>query len=648
VSGNNSLTKTSKTLSKNGRMSTAVANFSPREGQINMALAIEQQLGQQSPLIIEAGTGIGKTFAYLIPSLLHDKKTIISTGTKTLQDQLFEKDLPALIKALGLSRSTQILKGRSNYLCRYRIELNAEQGTFYSEQTAQDFNYIKDNLARANKGDINEFSDIAEDSHVWPQVTSTVDNCLSQDCAYYEECFLIKARKKALKSDVVIINHHLYFADSMLKEDGFAELLPGADVIVFDEAHQLAEIASNFYGSRISSRQINTLLNDIELEVKASAQDMQQLDGLKLSIQRQLDTFRRDLEKNESKIGWHQLKNKEAVNETFALMKIEIKELCDCLEIAAERSKGLSRCHERCLDLLASFNEFEAFDDKGLRWSELFKSNFVLHSTPLSVAKQFQQSLLSYMATPVFTSATLSVDSNFDYFTKPLGLEDARSMMVDSPFDYQKQSIFYMPRGLPDVKDKNYYTILVERALPVINAFKGKTFFLFTSYRAMNQVAELLASATELPLLIQGDEPKQVLLNRFKQNSEAILLGTSSFWEGVDVKGKDLSCVIIDKLPFESPNDPITKAKIDHTRRNGYSPFDDYQLPHAIIALKQGIGRLIRDVSDKGVLMIGDPRLYARAYGKRFFASLPRMNKTRNEQEVLTFIHELNDEAYSD
>ncbi len=636
------VTSCERLFSEGGRLSTAIPGFVPRPQQIQLAEAIEQAIHQKATLIAEAGTGTGKTFAYLIPCLMSGKKALISTATKTLQDQLFHKDLPMLVHALGLSSRVQNLKGRANYLCRYRIEQHAEAGGAMSSQCAHDLVYIRGKLAQLTEGERGELPEISEDSPVWPYVTSTVDNCLGSECPSHATCFLVKARKRALDADVVVINHHLYFADSRLRADGFGELLPGVEVVVFDEAHQLADIAVHFHGERVGTRQCRDLLDDAFREWPVL--DLANLPIKKLSVA--LDQILSELllawPAHEERLGWDQLLANRAFQSAWGAWLALCQELFKCFEEAeVEEHKGLARCKERFQELS---HLLQSFSDKGsdkIRWVERFKHHLVFNATPFDIADTFQVLLARQAAAYVFTSATLTMADSFDCFIKPLGLIEAQTLLLPSPFDFKQQALLYLPRTLPDPKDARYYESLVSKALPVITACGGRCFFLFTSHRALKQVALLLANHLNYPLLIQGDEAKPILLARFREMGNAVLLGTATFWEGVDVKGDALSCVIIDKIPFSSPLDPVTRGKMRYLKSRGLSGFDEWSLPNAVLALKQGVGRLIRDVGDRGVLMIADPRLTGREYGQRIFASLPIMRKTREEQTVLTFIHEL-------
>lgn len=629
-------------LSDKGRLSTAIPGFISRDQQVVLASAITRAIHEQSTLVAEAGTGTGKTFAYLIPCLLSGKKALISTATKTLQDQLFNKDLPLLVRALGLAVRIQNLKGRANYLCRYRVELHAEEGRFSSPQCAHEILHVRDKLAQLTSGERGELPEINEDSPVWPYVTSTADNCLGTECEYHQTCFLVKARKRALDADVVVINHHLYFADSRLKEEGFGELLPGVDVVVFDEAHQLPDIAANFHGDRIGTRQFRDLLDDILREWPVLDLANQPLKQLSHTLDQVLEALLLSLPPREERMGWAQIALNKAFISAWDRIFSLIADIQKCfVEAPLEEHPGLARCKSRLEALSAMLTTFSIGASSQIRWLERFKHHVVFHATPFDIADAFHALLARQPRAYVFTSATLTMADSFECYTKPLGLSEARTLLLKSPFDFQKQALLYLPRGLPDPKQMNYYDALLARALPVIQACGGRCFFLFTSHRALKQVALLLDNKLNYPLLIQGDEAKPILLARFREMGNAVLLGTATFWEGVDVKGEALSCVIIDKLPFASPVDPVIRGKMDHLKSQGLSGFDELSLPNAVLALKQGVGRLIRDAMDRGVLMIADPRLTGRDYGRRIFASLPLMRKTRDEETVLTFINEL-------
>lgn len=629
-------------LSPQGRLSTAIPGFVHREAQSDLAVAIAKVIEEKDTLVAEAGTGTGKTFAYLLPVLLSGKRALISTATKTLQDQLFQKDLPMLVRALGLSARIQNLKGRANYLCRYRIELYSEEGHFQTPQAAHELALIRQRLGQLTVGERAELPEIKEDSSVWPFATSTTDNCLGSDCPSYQDCFLIKARKRAMEADVVVINHHLFFADSKLREEGFAELFPGVEAIIFDEAHQLLDIAVNFFGERIGTRQLQELVDDMLREWPILDLANQPLKDIRYRLDKIIDQLLKSSFGFEERLSWPQIrKNQEFMSAWDALLALK-EELKACFseEVFAEEP-GLKRCQERLLDHEIVLNHFLEIDKAKIQWLERYKQALVWHSTPFEVAEHFRNLIQRQQAAFVFTSATLTIASSFACFTKPLGLEEANTLELASPFDYQHQALLYLPRSLPDPKDSQYYELLLKRVIPVINACGGRCFFLFTSHKALNLVAARLAAQLKFPLLIQGEEAKPILLARFRELGNAVLLGTATFWEGVDVKGEALSCVIIDKLPFASPVDPVVQGKMAYYQSRGLSGFDEITLPEAVIALKQGVGRLIRDVTDKGVLVLADPRLTARNYGALILASLPAMPKTRDENKVLTFIQQL-------
>lgn len=631
-----------RALGDKGRLSTAIPGFVAREPQTDLAVAIADAVMAKSTLVAEAGTGTGKTFAYLLPCLLSGKKAIISTATKTLQDQLYQKDLPMLVRAMGLSARIQNLKGRANYICQHRVQLHAEEGQFQNPQCAHEVLHVRDKLSQMVNGERSELPEISEDSQVWNYVTSTTENCLGTECPNLETCFLIKARKRALDADIVVINHHLFFADSRLKQDGFGELLPGVDIVVFDEAHQLAEIATNFNGERVGTRQFRDLLDDIIGEWPVLDLANQPLKALSNKTDKLMDELLLSLPVREDRISWDEVRrNKKfiAVWDDWLVLKDEIIE-CLNSETVAE-VPGLVRCRERMEDLERILLSFSQLTNDKIRWLERFKHTLVFHATPYDIAKPFSELLQRQACTYVFTSATLTMASSFDCFCKPLGLNEAKTLLLPSPFDYQQQALLYLPRGLPDPKDANYYQALLQKALPVIEACGGRCFFLFTSHKALKLVAQMLSNTLNYPLLIQGAEAKPILLERFRQLGNAVLLGTATFWEGVDVKGEALSCVIIDKLPFASPFDPVTRGRMAYLKDQGLSGFDELSLPNAVIALKQGVGRLIRDITDKGVLMIADPRLTGREYGRSILASLPQLPRTRDEQKVLHFIKEL-------
>ncbi|MGZ5050405.1 MAG: ATP-dependent DNA helicase [Methylobacter sp.] len=606
-----------------------------------MASAIAEAIEANRHLIAEAGTGTGKTFAYLVPAILSGKKVIISTGTKNLQDQLFNKDLPVIRKAMKTPFTAALLKGRSNYLCTYRLK-NALTSTLgFSKEDAASLAKIQSWARRTKVGDVSEMSDVAEADPVWYQATSSVDNCLGQDCPDYADCFLVKARKKAQESEILVVNHHLLCADWSIRDNGFGELLPDAEVVIIDEAHQLADTASNFLGITVSAKQMNDLAKDALMEYFKDATDMPALRTACEDLEHEVKDMRLAFGIELKRGDWQDIENNPKIAASLEAVKAQLQRLSDQLELASVKTKGLEQCFKRADDLLQQL-KIIVEDDSGkwIRWYETYKNTFTLSRTPLDIAAEFRFFMQQHPAAWIFTSATLSVANRFDHFSNNLGLRNADSESWGSPFDYANQSLFYHPKGLPQPNDPAFIPMILEFAVPVLQASKGRAFFLFTSHRALKEAAELLEKKVDFPLLIQGSRPKGVLLEQFKAAGNAILLGTSSFWEGVDVRGEALSCVIIDKLPFASPGDPVLKARMDTMTKQGRNPFFEYQLPSAVIALRQGIGRLIRDVTDRGVLMVCDPRLLKRSYGQIFLDSVPAMKRTRDIEDVRAFFRD--------
>jgi ATP-dependent DNA helicase DinG len=627
-----------------GPLSRHLSGFAPRAQQQAMAETVAQVLARDGLLIAEAGTGTGKTFAYLVPALLYSytqgKKVMISTGTKNLQDQLFHRDLPLLREALGIPVSVALLKGRANYLCPHRLallegrQLRAEQ----QDQLAR----IRTWLGRTERGDIAELTAVSEDAPIWPLVTSTTDNCLGSECPVFSDCFVNKARKDAQAAEVLVVNHHLFFADLALRDEGFGEVLPGVNAFIFDEAHQLPEVASNFFGVNLSGRQLLELGRDTLVELHAEAPDVDSVETGITKLEKAVRDFRLALGIDNQRAPWTNVSDDQALNNAADDLVAALSRLDEELEGLAERGKGLERCWRRCLELQARLAQFldGMEEDEGpghIQWFETHSRGFVVHMTPLHVSDTFRNYIDQRRGAWVFTSATLAVADSFQHFARELGIEDAQAERWDSPFDFAHQALLYVPTELPQPNTPSYTPAVIEAALPVIRASGGRTFFLTTSYRALHQVAEQLAEHIDYPLLVQGSLPRGELLQRFRELGNAVLVGTSSFWEGVDVRGEALSCVIIDKLPFSSPGDPVLQARLDAMRSQGLNPFFDYQIPQAVITLKQGVGRLIRDVSDRGVLMICDPRLFGKGYGRTFRNSLPPMPVSRDLADVQAF-----------
>lgn len=647
-------------LGKQGPFAAVLDNYQVRDAQLDLSDAIQTILDKGEILVAEAGTGIGKSFAYVVPAVLSGDKVIISTGTRHLQDQLYYNDLPKVMQAIDTTVKTALLKGRSNYLCVHRLHTAPNTG-FVNRDTQAVINAIADWSKMTDSGDVSEYTELAEDSYIWPLITSTADNCLGGECDHWNDCFVVKARKQAQEADIVVINHHLLLADMTLKDEGFAEILPTCDAFIIDEAHQLHDVASRFFGSTVSSRQLIGLSRDAIAEQVNDAPDMGDIRETAQQLENATRDFRLALGETGQRQAWLRQRNRQAIVHAVQQLHACLQALEKILLLAADRSRGLEQCAQRATMLLKTLTVFEQTaqqtQENAILWYETYSKSFMLHATPIDIAGLFKKHTDNFACSWLFTSATLQVNQSFNHFANSLGLDVYRSGVWDSPFDYQRQSLLYLPNDLPEPADPAFTRAMIDRALPVLEASKGRAFLLFTSFRALNEAQRLLRQHIDFPVFVQGDLPKHELLAQFRHTSNAVLLGTSSFWEGVDVRGEALSCVIIDKLPFASPGDPVMQARIDAMRKQGKQPFMEYQVPQAVIALKQGVGRLIRDIHDTGVVMIADPRLSSKSYGKVFLNSLPNMPVTnvltdvtrfyadRQTDQAITTYDELSDEV---
>ncbi len=666
-----------------GPLSRAQPGFVFRAGQREMATAVAAAIaaaggagGTDIPatLVAEAGTGTGKTFAYLVPALLCGGRVLLSTGTRTLQDQLFHRDLPRVREALGVGATMALLKGRSNYVCRHHLRRNLAEGRFERREDVAVLRRIERFAAISASGDRSEAPGIAEDAPAWAHATSTRENCLGQDCPDFADCFVFKARQAAQQADIVVVNHHLFCADLALRDEGVAELLPTTDALIFDEAHQLPEIATQFFGRSVSTRQLAEFARDLLRVGRADARDAAEWAQLAGTIEQGLRVLRLAAGRP-GRLDAQQLRGhaalREAVGDLVAALALP------ALAAAAERSRDLARLRVRAAELAQGLRSWlagldpdadaqrfgsaldapagapgeaqdespaqhEDADSPSILWAEVHQSGVTLHRTPLSVAGTFRRHRESAARAWIFTSATLAVAGRFDHFTSAMGLEEARTLCWESPFDFAQRALLYVPRHCGDPASPRFAQQVAAAAWPLIEANRGRAFVLCTSLRMVEQQAALLGerirqSGLEIELLVQGQASRPVLIERFRTLRSPVLVGSASFWEGVDVVGPQLSLVIIDKLPFAAPDDPILRARIDAMRRAGGDPFREIQLPAAAMALKQGAGRLIRSETDRGVLAICDERLLARPYGRRLVASLPPFRITRDEEEALAF-----------
>ena len=630
-------------FSAGGALAQTVQGFRVREGQIEMATAVATAIRDNTVLVAEAGTGTGKTFAYLIPALLSGGKVIISTGTKNLQDQLFDRDIQVVRQALKVPVNVALLKGRSNYICHYFLERARYEGRFPSVEDARYLPIIVNFARNSAGGDKSDVPDVPENATIWPYVTSTRENCLGSECEFYAKCFVMEARKQALAADVVVVNHHLFFADVVLRDEGVSELLPASNTIIFDEAHQLPETAGLFFGHTVSTAQIIELARDSRVEAAVSARDLPALPESSHALEKAARDLRLTFREDNGRFPFQALERNRDFAPALAVVDAALLKLAGLLETQAERAEGLEKCWQRARVLLDELRDWRDNDDASrVRWAELFHATLHLNATPLSVAEIFQAQIGERARSWIFTSATLSVDGDFAHYARQMGLLDAQTRSWESPFDYAANSLLYVPRDMPEPNTPVYTEAVVSAALPAIEASAGRAFMLFTSLRAMREGYDRLKEGfaqrgLDFPLMMQGEGSRTELLERFRRLGNAVLVGSQSFWEGVDVRGEALSLVVIDKLPFAAPDDPLLAARIDKINQDGGNAFIEYQLPQAVITLKQGAGRLIRDESDRGVLMICDPRLFSKGYGKRILRSLPSMKGTRKIDDVLDF-----------
>jgi ATP-dependent DNA helicase DinG len=636
----------SQVFKSGGALAQAIQGFSERTQQLEMALAIESAIQENKQLIAEAGTGTGKTFAYLVPALLSGGKVIISTGTKTLQDQLFNRDLPNVRDALKVPVTVAMLKGRANYVCHYHLERASQEGRFASRDDAKYVHIIKNFAEHSKTGDKAELTEVPENATIWLNVTSTRDNCLGQDCQHYKDCFVMEARKKALAADVVVVNHHLFFADVMLRDEGVAELLPSANTVIFDEAHQLPEVAGLFFGEDVSTSQLMELARDSMMAHLSLAKDCLALAEAVPVLEKACKDFRLVFKFEGSRMPVQKAMDLKNFEQAYEDMQTALSRLTEVLETQAGRDPMLEKCWQRGEALLMQLDSWMKAGNANLvRWVEVFTQSVQLHATPLSVADGFSKQLNAQPRAWIFTSATLAVKSDFSHYQAQMGLHAAETGYWQSPFDYEQQALLYAPANMPDPNNSAFTASVAAVSLPVIQASQGRAFVLCTSLKAMREVHALLKDAfaengMEYPLLMQGESTRTELLDRFRNHGNAVLVGSQSFWEGVDVRGEALSVVIIDKLPFAPPDDPVLSARIDKMNEEGKNAFMEYQLPYSVITLKQGAGRLIRDEADRGVLVICDPRLITKPYGKRIWQSLPPFKRTKELADVQAFFAE--------
>jgi len=599
-----------------------------------MAESVAEAIANLDKLVVEAGTGTGKTFAYLLPAMLSGRKTIISTGTKALQDQLYHRDLPLIAKAVGRPIETALLKGRANYLCIHRLD----QATDVSPSLLTDLREVREWRHRTSSGDKAELTDVAEDSYIWPAVTSTVDNCLGQKCPEYSKCHVVKARRAAQEADLVVVNHHLLLADLAMKEKGFVEFLPGAEAIILDEAHQIPDLAVQFFGVGLGSRELERLVDEIRTETISFGQPelQRRIDKLDTSIR----ALRANAPKKEGK---HQLSEvMPDIREAISDLRLALGEMQEALLDLADASMEIEQLHQQVVSVierLALLSNDDSWD--GLRWLEIHPRSLRLNLTPLDVSAILSGMINNPEQAWIFTSATLAVGEDFSHFLSRMGLGGTTALTFPSPYAVAENGLVYLPPDLPEPANPLHTSAVMESLAPLLKMTDGGMFCLFTSHRALNNAAKWFATNKKVlagrTLLVQGKVPRDELLRRFREQGDAVLLGTGTFWEGVDVRGQALSVVAIDKLPFGSPADPMMMARLEYIRREGGNGFSQHQLPQAVLAMKQGAGRLLRDPNDYGVIVLCDPRLTSKSYGRTFLKSFEPMPTTASIDDVAKF-----------
>ena len=634
-------------FSEKGELSQSIEDYRLRQEQVDISVLIDEAITNKKKLIVEAGTGIGKTFAYLVPAFLSGGKIIISTATKNLQDQLFTKDIPMIRDALNVPVTLAMLKGRSNYLCHLRLENAMIEGAFMTKEDVTYLHLVNQHAKHSMDGDRSELDTIPESSSIWPQVTSTKENCLGQDCSFYKECFVMNARKKALTADVTIVNHHLFFADLNMKEEGISELLPKATTVIFDEAHQIPDIASIFFGKNVSTAQISEIVQDGYQIYLKHMKDVSDFETILNDLEKANKDFRLVFPRESNRYPYQKISTFSRFDSAYENLIEKLKTLIQLLAHHKDRDTEIEKYFYSSNEIISNFDNWrDDKDNNSIKWVEVYSQSVQLNNTPLSIADMFAKHINNELTSWIFTSATLAVKNNFDHFKSQLGLTDADSVSKESPFNYAEKALLFVPKLMPDANHENFNFAVVNQIYPFIKASKGRAFILCTTLKSMREIFTLLQDKIETdqldyPIYLQGDGSRNHLLNKFREHGHAILIGSLSFWEGVDVKGDALSLVVIDKLPFFSPEDPVLAARIDKINQSGKNAFMEYQLPNAVITLKQGAGRLIRDEFDKGVLVICDTRIIEKAYGKRMWQSLPPFTRSRDDFEVIQFLEKI-------
>ena len=643
------------TFARGGALDRADGNHVEREVQVRMALGVARAIEDKSSLVVEAGTGVGKTFAYLVPTLLSGARALVSTATKSLQDQLFLRDIPRLRDALRLPVTVALLKGRSSYLCLHRMNQARHAETLPDRWAVRTLAKVEQWSHVTVSGDLAELEGLDERSSVIPLVTSTRENCLGQECPQFRQCHVVKARREAMLADLVVVNHHLFFADMSLRDTGVAELLPSVEVALFDEAHQLTEAGVQFLGTTLGSAQVIDFARDMlgaGLQQARGLQPWQELAGtcdraardLRIAAAGRLSDLRGTV-----KLRWNE---RSALDEFSAALE-GVRQSCEAasksLAVVGDMSPDFAKLGERAISFaeLAQRFTFEA-EDGNVRWIDVSPHQARLVESPLDIRDALREQMTAAPKAWVFTSATLGDDDRLSWFTEPAGLTEARTLRLGSPFDYATNARLYVPRGFPKPNEPDHAASVAVLASRCARALGGRTFVLTTTLRALQAIGERLreefdAHGDALQVLVQGQVPKRQLMQQFLVQPRSVLVGSQSFWEGIDVPGDALQCVLIDKLPFPPPNDPLVEARVKRLEGQGRNPFADYFVAEAAVSLKQGAGRLIRSETDRGLLVVCDPRMAGMNYGKRLREALPPMTTVATEAEALEWLSALSE-----
>jgi ATP-dependent DNA helicase DinG len=617
-----------------GRLARALAGYEERPAQQRLAEAVGRVLREGGLLLAEAGTGTGKTLAYLLPAVELGRRVVVSTGTKNLQEQLLHKDLPLLARALGRDVNVAVMKGRGNYLCHLRFRSFAQAGSFRRLEEIPLFRAVEDWAPRTATGDRAEVADLPDSVDFWREISASSENCIGQSCPEFQPCWITRMRQEALQADVVVVNHHLLCADLAVKDGTFGEVIPEYDTVILDEAHLLEDVATQYFGSQVSSHKFEDLCRDVERELRAARLDAREVRAEVESLRDRADRLFKTLSLGRGRrLGRGWMGPQEAEESQALLGRLE--GLRTAILAVPERPEPLTGIAGRAQSLAAETAfVLRADDDTHVYFVETRGRGVFVRATPIDVSARLRELLFDRVRAAVLTSATLAVDGGFRYLKERLGLEEPSELLLPSPFDFARQAVLYVPRRMPDPRAPAFVERATAEIARLLQLSQGRAFVLFTSYAHLNAVAERLAGEVPYPILIQGEAPKAVLLDMFRRTPHAVLLATASFWQGVDVVGEQLSCVIIDKLPFASPSDPIVSARIERLRNRGGNPFSDYQVPVAVLMLKQGLGRLIRSRADRGILAVLDSRLVEKPYGRRFLESLPPARLVHELDEV--------------